>query len=76
MRGTSARSASTPSVAQTPAERLAALEALQAGARDRLDRSPGFLASLDDEVIAAHVASDLPEELGTWPDHKADTKPA
>jgi len=76
MRGSSARSAATPADARTPAERLEALAELRAGAGQRLDQSAGFIASLDDGVVEAHLASDLPEELGTWPDPEPDSKPA
>ena len=70
MSGTPARSTSTPAGARTPAERLEALAALEAGARERLDRSRGFIASLDDGVIEAQLANDLPEVLGAWPDRR------
>ena len=70
MSGTPARSKSTTAGARTPAERLAALAALGARARERLARSPGFVASLDDADIEAHLGSDLPEVLGTWPGQK------
>jgi hypothetical protein len=76
MRGSSARSAATPADARTPAERLEALAVLRAGVRARLDQRAGFLASLDDVVVEAHLANDLPEELGTWPDPEPDSKPA
>jgi hypothetical protein len=76
MSGTPARSTSTPAAARTPAERLEAVDALAAGARERIDRSPGFLGSLDDGAIEAHLAGDLPEVLGTWPDQKAGSEPA
>jgi len=72
MSGTPAPSQSTPPRARTPAERLKALADLQATARERLDRSPGFLASLDDAAIDAYLQSDQPEVLGSWPPKKTE----
>ncbi|MFL5382710.1 MAG: hypothetical protein ACJ8GN_09380 [Longimicrobiaceae bacterium] len=72
MSGTPAPSKSTPSHARTPAERLKALADLQATARERLDRTPGFLASLDDATIEAFLQSDQPEVLGSWPDKNTE----
>lgn len=70
MGGFSARSKSTLVGARTPAERLQEFAALGARARERLARSPGFLASLDDATIEAHLDSDQPEVLGHWPEQK------
>jgi len=68
MSRTPARSKSTAADARTPTGGLEALAALGAGARARLARSPGFLASLDDASVKACLESELPEVLGTWPE--------
>jgi hypothetical protein len=75
MGGSPARSKSRLAGARTPAERLQEIATLEAQARERLARSPGFLASLDDPAIEAHLESDLPEVLGTWPERKVDSNP-
>jgi hypothetical protein len=73
MGGTPAGSNSTTARARKAAERLEELAALQARARARLDRNRGFITSLDDATIEAHLQSDQPEMLGTWPEPQADS---
>ena len=51
-------------------ERLKALAALCETAQERLEKSPGFFASVDPEAIEAYRASGLPEVIGVGPRHK------
>lgn len=68
MRPTSLRFKTDPQPAAQ--RRLAALAALRDTAHARLERSPGFLASLDPVALADYLANDAPEVLGIGPRRK------
>ena len=55
---------------KVPSKRLEALRALHATADERIGRNPGFLESIGPEGIAAYLASDAPEMIGTGPRRK------
>lgn len=55
---------------RTTNARLKALTALRDTACERLDRSAGFLASVDPGAIEAFRAADVPEVLGMGPARK------